>query len=416
MKILVRRGQFINKGAEAMVRTVQTELGRRIPGATFAIPHDSLFPNTTPLAEQAGLKTIGATRNPRKLGKLLIAQWLRRPWRIVGDISSRDELEQGLVMRQVDAVIDIAGYAYGDTWGTKRAIQSGACARAAAEQGKPYFYLPQAWGPFDDLENQAAFRAACRPADLVCARDQQSLEHLQGLLGRNGAPLDLKPDIAFRFQGLDRQFGRTVFAEMGVDLSLPIIGVSPNQKMYERAAGVGTENAYIAKLVELCRFARRLGAAVVLLPHDIQPNDMGCYDDRLSCSLVVQGTNDPQVKAMTRRLPAEGIKSLIANCDLVVGSRFHALVAALSQGIPAMALGWSHKYLELLRPFGLEKFVVGIENLDTENLQELLAELWRDRAGAARGLTAPLEKIRRDVDQLFDRVADRIAGRRALAA
>jgi polysaccharide pyruvyl transferase WcaK-like protein len=416
MKILVRRGQFINKGAEAMVRTVQAELGRRIPHATFAIPHDSLFPNTTPLAEQAGLKAIGATRNRRKLGKQLFAQWLRRPWRIVGDIASRDELEQGLVMRQVDAVIDVAGYAYGDTWGTKRAIQSGACARAAAEQGKPYFYFPQAWGPFDDLENQGAFRSACRPAELVCARDQQSLEHLQGLLGRNFAQLDLKPDIAFRFQGLDRQFGRTVLAEMGVDLSLPIIGVSPNQKMYERAAGVGTENAYIVKLVELCRFARRLDAAVVLLPHDIQPNDMGCYDDRLSCSLVVQGSGDSQVRAMTRRLPAEGIKSLIANCDLVVGSRFHALVAALSQGIPAMALGWSHKYLELLRPFGLEKFVVGIEKLDTENLQALLAELWRDRAAAARELAVPLATIHRDVDQLFDRVATRIAGRRAVAA
>jgi colanic acid/amylovoran biosynthesis protein len=186
--------------------------------------------------------------------------------------------------------------------------------------------------------------------------------------------------------------------------------------MYERAAGVGTENAYIIKLVELCRFARGLDAAVVLLPHDIQPNDLGCYDDRLSCSLVVQGANDPQVKAMTRRLPAEGIKSLIANCDLVVGSRFHALVAALSQGIPAMALGWSHKYLELLRPFGLEKYVVGIEALDTENLQALLAELWNDRAAAARGLAAPLATIHRDVDELFDRVAHRIAGRRAIAA
>jgi colanic acid/amylovoran biosynthesis protein len=43
---------------------------------------------------------------------------------------------------------------------------------------------------------------------------------------------------------------------------------------------------------------------------------------------------------------------LIATAVIVAGSRFHALLAALSQGVPVIAAGWSHKYLGLLDAYG----------------------------------------------------------------
>ena len=53
---------------------------------------------------------------------------------------------------------------------------------------------------------------------------------------------------------------------------------------------------------------------------------------------------------------AQALKREISNYQFVVGSRYHGLVAALSQNIPVISLGWSHKYAELMKSYNIEEF------------------------------------------------------------
>ena len=47
---------------------------------------------------------------------------------------------------------------------------------------------------------------------------------------------------------------------------------------------------------------------------------------------------------------------LVKQVRFVAASRFHAIVHALKNGIPCIALGWADKYLELMSLFAQERY------------------------------------------------------------
>jgi len=157
-------------------------------------------------------------------------------------------------------------------------------------------------------------------------------------------------------------------------------------------------------------FCRRLlerGYAVLFFPHEVSLADTGSKDDRLLCALLEAAVGDARAKALLERVSAAEMKAVIGKTACVVGSRYHALVAALSQGTPCMAFSWSHKYRELLKPFGLGKYAVeSADGAGGDQANALFDEFVENVPALKAGLDAALPEVRRQVTETFDGVAE----------
>lgn len=405
VNILLIGAGISNKGAEAMMHAARVELDRRLgPQRWLALMTEPVNETQRLRLEKAGITVLAShpALNPAPRRSLARAGLLR----VRRKLSSFGATPAANADAGVDAVLDISGYAYGDPWRAGSAKTALRVTEYCRRTNKPYLFLPQAWGPFEKPEILDACARACRSARLVVARDDVSREHLSRLPGVDPARIVQAPDIAFLFAGSGEQRGREIMDRLRVDCARPVVGIAPNMKVYQRTAGSGEANRYVQVLMEICRYLRAQDADVLLIPHHAVDQETGALDDRILGSLVAAHMADPRVVSWNECPSAADIKSVMAHLDLLVGSRFHALVGTLSSGVPVFALSWSHKYQELLRPFHLDRYVVGVDGMEAETLMPRLREYYQQRETLREDVRAALPVIRRKVERFFDEAAE----------
>lgn len=237
------------------------------------------------------------------------------------------------VDRDVDAVLDASGFAYGDAWGLQK-LERRLLRRLGEWKGRevPLVLLPQAFGPFTGRGMRAAIEEVANYAKLIYARDRVSLGHLRGAVGEL-VSLRRAPDFTVLLSGRsdprdERLSGRPCFV--------------PNQKM------VATRSASAAALhlnlaADVLRNLLRRGERPFLILHESAD---------LAVATAILNILGEEVE-LVYCVDAIRTKGILGASSLVVGARFHALVSSLSQGVPSIAMGWSHKYPLLLEDYGV---------------------------------------------------------------
>ena len=71
--------------------------------------------------------------------------------------------------------------------------------------------------------------------------------------------------------------------------------------------------------------------------------------------------NSPCEVSVIKQGCARYLKGVLKNADFLIGSRFHALISSLTQSVPVIGLGWSHKYQELFADFGIDDFLINVD-------------------------------------------------------
>ncbi len=248
--------------------------------------------------------------------------------------------------------------------------------------------LPQAFGPFTDAGVADASKRLFEFADQIWARDSQSLDHLESLLGHDPR-VGKAPDITIAL-GVPRQ-----------DAVSARVAVVPNVNISSRAAVPDATERYVDALGGMVRLLRRDGLDPVLLVHS-KPGDLDIANRVRSL-----GENVDIV------IPSNGVdaKVFIGQCAGLIAARYHAVVSALSQGVPVIAHSWSHKYEELLAEFGMSSSMAS--PFDAEQSVGALTSQMADSTLGARVAERQL-LLARDVDAMWTSVEELLVGRGVL--
>jgi polysaccharide pyruvyl transferase WcaK-like protein len=255
---------------------------------------------------------------------------------------------------EVDAVLDASGFALSDQRGVGPA--RGLLRRLSKHGSKKQMLilLPQAMGPFENADVAQLARQVINRASIVYARDQQSLEAVRRL----GCKSDIiqAPDFTIAVPAIE-----------GSHLPPKHVAIVPNFRIGKHVASPQVYEAFLERVIS--SITQRNFTPVFVL-HSPEEDVSITEAARRRHGIAVLSDPDP------RRL-----KGILGSAHFVVGSRYHALVGALSQGVPSIGIGWSHKYGELFRDFGVPDLVT--ENIaDFGAIDQIVARLCDDRIHA----------------------------------
>lgn len=384
MLIQIHGGGFANRGAQLMLWTVIDRISERLPDARFC-------------AEEAGsnfqerasydLFTIAPRAPYTSLWK---SNLLFRFGSTLSKLLPKAEIQRyGIVRRaDIDALVDISGYAFGDKWPVKKSASMAARVSAFRRQGKPVVLLPQMFGPFERPAVVEAFQPVVEKSSLIYARDKPSLECLEKI-NATGRSIGLAPDI-------------TIFTPALTETEKPTgryACLVPNSKMFDQGKG-GWDTIYVERMAEAAERLQARGVTPRVLIHDANADDRKVGQailDRL-------GRSDD---AMLIEEDPRRIKGIIGGATVLVGSRFHAIVASLSTGTPAIAMGWAHKYEALMEDFGVPGYMHRHDQPATV-LHELIDQLCDEGKNAeiASRLAEHKLAMKANNDEMWDRVID----------
>lgn len=240
----------------------------------------------------------------------------------------------------VDVIFDASGFLYGDQWSVDRIYsRTTKNIKTWKKEGKKFILLPQAFGPFDDERIKRETGYVIDNADLVCVRDMRSYEYLINTYGKDDK-IKLYPD-----------FTNILEVDYQNHISKNSLCLIPNSKMLK----VYQLNEYIELINIIVSRAMDKGLNAFILCHEESE------DYKLAQDIVAQINFN--IEVITESNPLI-IKSIIKSSSIVFTSRFHGLVSALSQAIPAMATSWSHKYELLMKDYEMTEYLVNSNNIE----------------------------------------------------
>jgi colanic acid/amylovoran biosynthesis protein len=151
---------------------------------------------------------------------------------------------------------------------------------------------------------------------------------------------------------------------------------------------------------------RECSGEIWLVPHTFAPagnvesDPDACRDLRAALPSDLR----PRVRIVAREYDQHEIKGIIGQCDFFIGSRMHACIAALSQGVPCVGIAYSMKFAGVFESVGMGEWVIEGRTVSNQPAVTRILDLYRHRESVRPGLTHAADRARTQLDETFARL------------
>lgn len=128
-----------------------------------------------------------------------------------------------------------------------------------------------------------------------------------------------------------------------------------------------SEEKYVNIVKELIIYLLKQDYHIILLPNELHENE---YDDWVVAQEIKENfqNNDNVTVFPFNQYSALQVKYLISKCDVMIASRYHSVIAALSSNVPTLVIGWHYKYEELLSYYNQKDYLLNSDSCTAKTL------------------------------------------------
>jgi colanic acid/amylovoran biosynthesis protein len=360
---------FRNRGCEAIVRSTVALLKDQFGDVEVLVPSINIERDSAqwPDAADHGVRLVRAYLPPParywvQLQSLPLPLIKRAGWPFPMPRWLRRQLET------VDAVLAVGGDNYSLDYRIPSPIMS--VDGWAMDMGKPVMLWGASVGPFErEPEFVEPVTRHLARMHFVAAGESMSHDYLIHKLGLRNVIRMAEPSFMLGKEPVDLK----PFWPGGTGHVLGL-NVSRQVERHKRQ-----DKDVHAELEAFIRHAgKEYGLGVLLIPHaDPLRDDAHGGDAQYMAPLLARLADlGDSVRMMPNTFNAAQTKYVISYLRLFIGARAHAVIAALSSGVPTVSIAYSVKACGINRDmFGSQETVLQARNLSARSLQELLERL-----------------------------------------
>lgn len=291
-------------------------------------------------------------------------------------------------IREASLICDICGGdSFSDIYGLWRFLLNYLLWLVIHNMGRRVVHLPQTYGPCTSLTARLIARHILGHASWIIARDTHSRREARKLLHKD-AGVVLSPDVAFILPAV-RPGRLTLVDQAGTSThALPdqFVGFNINGLMLN---GGYTGNNQFGLRVNYPDFIlscihvilTETDYGIVLIPHTITEGINPESDNLANASIMqrIGGEGAGRLLRLESMHGCNGVKWVITQSRFFIGSRMHACIGALSQGVPCVGFAYSPKFSGVFATVGMEDHIIDGRTATLESALESVRRALKDR-------------------------------------